>query len=373
MQPKVIIAINTAWNLVNFRVGLMQSIQAAGYEVVAVSPYDEYAQDLAAFGIRHEVVPMDNRGTNPIKDLVLFLRMLLLLRREKPVAYLGYTIKPNIYGSLAAKVLGIPVINNISGLGATFIKQSLVTTLVKLLYRVGLFKSAKVFFQNEDDRQLFIDSACVQACITDLLPGSGINLKHFCPAPFPLRPTPFRFLLVARMLWDKGVGEYIDAARSIRHLYPQAEFCLLGFVDVLNPEAISLAEVELWSREAGIRYLGVARDVRPHIQEAHCVVLPSYREGTPRALLEAAAMGRPLIATNVPGCREVVEHGVNGYLCEARSAKDLADKMLLMLENSDEVHRAMGQASRAKVERQFDEKIVIEKYLAAIHQVTNSH
>jgi len=370
MQPKVIIAINTAWNLVNFRMGLMRALQGAGFEVVAVSPFDAYASDLAAYGIRHVVMPMDNRGTNPLKDLMLFLRMLLLLRREKPVAYLGYTIKPNIYGSLAAQCLGIPVINNISGLGATFIKENLVTRLVKMLYRFALRKSSKVFFQNEDDRRLFVDSGLVSADIADLLPGSGIRLDHFTHTPLPASRTAFKFLLIARMLWDKGVGEYVDAAKSIRAMHPHAEFHLLGFVDVLNPQAISRTEMELWVEEGHIHYLGETRDVRPHIEAAHCVVLPSYREGTPRSLLEAAAMGRPLITTDVPGCREVVDHGVNGYLCEVRSATDLAQQMLTLMAQADEVLHDMGRASRLKAERQFDERIVIKKYLNAIREVS---
>ncbi len=372
MKPRIVIAINTAWNLVNFRVGLMLALADAGYEVVAVSPFDAYAADLAAYGIRHEVMPVDNRGTNPLKDFALFLRMLFLLRREKPVAYLGYTIKPNIYGSLAAQLLGIPVINNISGLGATFIKESFVTRLVKLLYRLALRKSSKVFFQNEDDRRLFVDSGLVSEKVADLLPGSGVSLHHFQQVPLPLAREPFRFLLVARLLWDKGVGEYIDAARNIRTSYPEAEFCLLGFVDVENPQAISRTTVESWAEEDGIHYLGVARDVRPHIAAAHCVVLPSYREGTPRSLLEAAAMGRPLIATDAPGCREVVDHGINGYLCEVRNARDLADKMMTLMLHSDEILDAMGQASRSMVEGQFDEQIVIDKYLNAINEISQN-
>jgi len=370
MQPKVIIAINTAWNLVNFRIALIRAIQDEGFEVVAVSPFDAYAADLAAFGIRHVVMPMDNRGTNPIKDLMLFLRMLLLLMREKPAAYLGYTIKPNIYGSLAAQCLGIPVINNISGLGATFIKENLVTKLVKMLYRFALRKSSKVFFQNEDDCRLFVDAGLVSAEVADLLPGSGISLDHFSHKPLPASRTSFKFLLIARMLWDKGVGEYVLAAKSIRAMHPQAEFHVLGFVDVLNPQAISRTEMELWAAEGHIHYLGETKDVRPYIDKAHCVVLPSYREGTPRSLLEAAAMGRPLITTDVPGCREVVDHGINGYLCEVRNATDLAQQMLTLMAHADEVLHDMGRASRLKAERQFDERIVIEKYLDAIREVS---
>ena len=368
MRPNIIIAINTAWNLVNFRVGLMRALQAEGYAVLAVSPDDAYASELKQLGFRHVVMPMDNRGTNPFKDLWLFWRMLRLMQQEKPAVYLGYTIKPNIYGALAARCLGIPVINNISGLGATFIDDGLMTKLVKRLYWLALRQSHCVFFQNRDDRELFVAAGIVRPQLTALLPGSGIDLQHFDHCPMPASRAPFRFLLVARMLWDKGVGEYVAAAHTVRAQYPEASFGLLGFVGVPNPKAISTQQMALWTATSGIEYLGETSDVRPYIEAAHCVVLPSYREGTPRSLLEAAAMGRPIIATDVPGCREVVDHGVNGYLCEVRNADDLAQQMLHLLSLDDAALAAMGTASRAKAVRQFDEQIVIDCYVHAIHQ-----
>jgi glycosyltransferase involved in cell wall biosynthesis len=269
-------------------------------------------------------------------------------------------------------MLRIPVINTIAGLGAVFIKDGLLVRVVRWLYRAALKRSAKVFFQNDDDRQLFISGGLVRAEVTDLLPGSGVDLIRFKPWFNNIGHedgSKFRFLLIARMLRDKGVGEYVEAARLLRQRWPLAEFCLLGFLDVQNPTAISKIEMDAWTSEGVVHYLGVSDDVRTHLVTADCVVLPSYREGTPRILLEAAAMARPIITTDAVGCREVVDDGVNGYLCKVRDVGDLAAKMELMLSLPPEQRSEMGQHGRVKMEREFDEKIVISKYIQAINEI----
>ena len=365
-QPvKVMIVLNTAWNLVNFRIGLIRALVATGYEVVAVAPSDKYADGLAALGCRFIHVPMDNNGINPAKDFLLLWRLFCLLRTERPNVYLGYTIKPNIYGSLAAHALGIPVINNIAGLGTVFIRGGWLSLLVKGLYRLALSRSQKVFFQNNDDRQLFIANRLVHEGVIDLLPGSGIDLIKFPSTPLTVN-VPVRFLLIARMLWDKGVGEFVDAARLLKQQGVSADFCLLGMLDPQNPVAISRQQMNTWAAEGVVNYLGVNDNVRVEIAQADCIVLPSYREGTPRALLEAAAMARPIVTTDSVGCRNVVDDGINGYLCKPKSSSDLADKMLRILSMSHNEREVMGLRGREKVEREFDEKIVIRRYLEAI-------
>ena len=369
---KIIICLNTAWNLVNFRAGLIRALVAAGHEVVAVAPDDKYAASLNVLGCRFVPLHMENGGTNPVQDALLTWRFVRLFARERPDVYLGYTVKPNVYGSLAAHMMRIPVINNIAGLGAVFIKDGWLVRVVRWLYRMALKQSTKVFFQNNDDRQLFVSGGLVRAEVTEVLPGSGIDLTRFTPA-FTAAVhdvnSIFRFLLIARMLRDKGVGEYVEAARLLRQRWPQAEFCLLGFVDVQNPAAISRAEIDAWVAEGVVNYLGVSDDVRTQIATADCVVLPSYREGTPRTLLEAAAMARPIITTDAVGCREVVDDGVNGYLCRVRSAADLAEKMEQILLLSPDQRSEMGQLGRAKIEAEFDEQIVIRSYLAVISEI----
>jgi glycosyltransferase involved in cell wall biosynthesis len=364
-NPKLVIALNTTWNLVNFRAGLIRALIEMGYEVVAVAPPDEYVARLEALGCRFIALPMDNKGTHPGRDFLLFWRFYRLLNRERPQVYLGYTVKPNVYGSLAAHAIGIPVINNIAGLGAVFIKGGWLTRLVRGLYRLALARSVTVFFQNDDDRQLFVSGGLLSDMVADLLPGSGVDLEKFQPCPLPARPV-VRFLLIARMLWDKGVGEYVEAARLLKQRGIESECCLLGFLDVQNPAAISRKQMDDWVAEGVVRYLGVSDDVREEITQADCVVLPSYREGIPRTLLEAAAMARPIVTTDSVGCRDVVDDGVNGYLCKPKDASELAEKMERIVSMTNAERVAMGLLGRKKVGRQFDEEIVIRKYLEAI-------
>lgn len=365
---RIVISVNSSWNIVNFRAGLVASLRAAGHEVVALAPPDEYTSRLRAMGCRFAPIAIDAKGTSPVTDAALLAAYVRRLIEIRPDVYLGYTIKPNIYGSLAAHSLGVPVVNNVSGLGATFIGDNALRRIVGLLYRIALARSRRVFFQNDDDRKLFVERGIVKPEQTGLLPGSGVDLAKF--RPDVVRPAPhageFRFLFIGRLLWDKGVGEYVEAARKLKAEGRRIVCAILGFVDVGNPAAIGQARIDAWVAEGIVQYLGATDDVRPHIAAADCVVLPSYREGTPRTLLEAAAMARPLIATDAPGCREAVEHGVNGLLCRIRDADDLAARMREVLSLSPEASGRMGRAGRAKMEREFDERIVIERYREAI-------
>lgn len=373
MSRKIVIALNTAWNLVNFRAGLIRALVAEGYEVVAVAPNDAYASRLAELGCRFVALPMDNKGTHPGRDLLLFFRFLNLLRRERPDVFLGYTIKPNVYGSLAAHMLGIPVVNNIAGLGTAFIRNNWLTRLVRLLYKTAFSRSHHVFFQNNEDLQMFVERGLVPADKVSRLPGSGIDLGVFHYVPMSsLENRSFCFLLVARLLWDKGVGEYVEAARMVRRKYPATTFQLLGFLDVKNQTAVSSVQMDDWVNEGVVEYLGVADDVKPYLAAADCVVLPSYREGVPRSLLEAAAMGRPIVTTDAIGCRDAVDDGVNGLLCCVGDASDLAEKMQRIVEMSPIERELMGNAGRKKMEFEFDEKIVIDRYLRVTGDIVSS-
>jgi glycosyltransferase involved in cell wall biosynthesis len=370
----VVISINTSWNIVNFRSSLVRALIAEGLEVVALAPRDPFSPRIEALGCRYIELPMDNKGTSFARDFGLMMRYRRLLRELRPVVYLGYTIKPNVYGTLAARSLGIPTINNISGLGTAFIRENWLTRVVHLLYRVALAGSYKVFFQNADDRALFVDRGLVATERTDVLPGSGIDLDWFVPRE---RTTPRDekaplFLMIARLLWDKGVREYVDAARIVRAKFPDARFQLVGPLDVENRTAVHRASVEAWVSEGVIDYLGPLDDVRPVIADADCVVLPSYREGAPRTLIEAQAMGRPVITTDVPGCRDVIEAGVTGLMCRVKDAADLAGAMETLAEMSREARGTMGVAARRLMVERFDEKIVIRAYLDAVRGPTGS-
>jgi glycosyltransferase involved in cell wall biosynthesis len=364
----VVLAANSSWNLAHFRGGLIRGLKAAGYTPIAIAPEDPRGDArLAELGIEQLCIRLDRSGLNPFGDLGSLLRYRRLLGRMRPAAFLGFTVKPNIYGSMAAGSLGIPVIANVSGLGTAFIRPGPLQQLVSSLYRIAFKGGTTVFFQNPDDRQLFVDRRIVRQAQTALVPGSGVDLDWFAPAPQPA--GPLTFLLIARLLTDKGVREYVEAARTLRSELPAARFQLLGGLDPGNRTAVSRAELQSWIDERVIDYLGEREDVRPHIAQATAVVLPSYREGLPRTLLEAAAMARPLVATDVPGCREVVEQGVNGCLCAARNSISLAKAMKQVAELSPEQREQMGRASRSKVQEQFSEALVVDRYLDALAQL----
>ncbi len=366
MAKTVLISINASWNIINFRKGLIRGLQDAGYRVVVAAPEDAYSRQISELGAEYIPLDMDKQGLSPPRDLLLLARYFILLRRVRPDIFLGYTAKPNVYGSLACRALAIPVINNVAGLGTAFIAEGWLTRLVTRMYRLAFGSSKTVFFQNPEDMRLFLDKGIVREHQARLLPGSGIDLELFKPASASGMDGKFRFLLVARLLWDKGVREYVEAARTLRASHPDARFQILGFTDVENRTAVSRATVDEWGAEGVIEYLGPADDVRPFIAAADCVVLPSYREGLPRVLLEAAAMGKPLIATDVPGCRDVVEHGKNGFLCAVRDGASLGAAMTKMIDLLPFERQQLGAFGRRKVEAGFDEKIVVDRYLSAI-------
>ncbi|HEV6966449.1 glycosyltransferase family 4 protein [Roseateles sp.] len=367
---KVVICINTAWNILNFRRGLIEALLKKGHEVIALAPRDEFADELVRAGCRFVDMPMPNGGTNPIEDLRLLARLKSFLRKERPDVLLTYTAKPNIYGAFAARSCGVPVVTNVAGLGAVFISKSIVTLVVKLLYRWALRSSARVFFQNQTDRDLFVRDGMVTMEKTGLLPGSGIDLHRFQPQPLRSRGGSFRFLLIGRMLRDKGVTEFVEAARRLRPRFPNVEFVLLGAADYDNPAAISRVQIDSWVAEGAVKYLGTRKDVREEIASADCVVLPSYREGTPRTLLEAAAMSRPIVTTDAVGCREVVTDGETGLLCRVADTADLTEKLEKMLLLTGEQRSSMGKAGRRKMEREFDERLVVNRYLTTISEIT---
>jgi glycosyltransferase involved in cell wall biosynthesis len=341
---------------------LIRGLRDAGYGPVVIAPQNPAADTrMRALGVKRIAVPIQRAGLNPLADLLLLARYVALLKRLRPAAYLGYTIKPNIYGSIAAALLGIPAIPNVSGLGTAFIRSGPLQQFIVGLYRIGFRRAPVVFFQNAEDRQLFVEGRIVRTDQARVVPGSGVDLEHFAPAPQP--DCPPTFLLIGRLLRDKGVAEFVEAAWSLRSELPHARFQLLGPIDEANRTAISHAELDSWVSKGAIDYLGTVDDVRPFIAAATAVVLPSYREGLPRSLLEAGAMARPLIAADVPGCREVVGDAVNGYLCRVRDAASLASAMRRMAELPADERLAMGEAARRKVQEQFNEEFVVRAYL----------
>lgn len=369
---RVAITANTSWYLYNFRKNTILSLIENGYEVIAIAPKDEYSKKIVELGAQFIEISIDKGGTNPFKDLLTLLNFWRLYKKEAPTVVLNFTPKNNIYSTFAASNLNIKVINNIAGLGILFINESVASKVARYLYKHTQPKATKIFFQNEDDRELFLSNGLAPAHLTERLPGSGVDLSRF-DVRTAEDDGKVRFLLIARMLVDKGIVHYVEAARQLTALYPnKVEFGLLGFLDVENPSSISKSQMNTWVEEGVVNYLGVSDKVEDEIAKADCVVLPSYyREGVPKSLLEAGAMGKPIVTTDNVGCRETVDDKVNGYLCEPRSTDSLVEKLHNIILLTHEERLAMGLKSRCKVEREFDEEIVITKYLKTVDEAFN--
>jgi glycosyltransferase involved in cell wall biosynthesis len=371
LKNKILIVVNSGWNIVNFRMGLIRGLQEHGYNFIIASPADNYSTVIEALGCEFYNVDMQPQGLNPLHELKFMYDLFFIMRRKDISTCLFFTVKPNIFGSLIASLLGISYINNISGLGSIFIKSGFLSKILVFLYKFALKRSSCVFFQNQDDRYLFLQKKVVRFEQSLLLPGSGVDLKKFQSTGKlkQIDSAQFSFIFIGRLINDKGINEYIEAAKIVSYTHPKIKFKVLGFLGVQNPTAVSIDKMKEWQQFPFISYLGHAEDVRSFIEDSDCVVLPSYREGTPKVLLEAAAMCKPLITTNVPGCKDVVEDHLNGFLCEVRSADDLAEKMCQMIELSIEDREKMGSLGRVKMEKQFDERIVIDSYLKVIRSL----
>lgn len=365
----ILMTVNAAWNIWNFRRPLIEALAADLHRITVLAPPDDAVPELERLGCRVRPLEMSVKGLNPLEDLKLQRRFGRIFREERPDAVLSYTIKNNIFGARAAKPAGVPFIPNVTGLGTAFLSGKLLQTVTEQLYRHSFAALPVVFFQNEDDRDLFLDRRLVRVNQARLLPGSGIDLVRFAPAAMPAPEEPPTFLMIARLLRDKGVVEFVDAARRVKARHPKARFQLLGAVGSENRSAIGRETLDAWVAEGVVEYLCTTNDVRPAITAANCVVLPSYREGAPRTLIEAAAMARPLIATDVPGCRAVVDRDVSGFLCNVKSAESLADSMERFLALTPEAQRAMGAAGRTKMEREFDQRLVVDAYREALDWV----
>ncbi len=365
---RVVLAYNTSWYVWMFRMPLIRALLDGGYEVLVLAPRDEYTDRITACGCAFHPIKLSAKGKNPFREISTALSFLWSYNQLHPDVVLHYTIKPNLYGSIAARVLRIPAIDNVTGLGSIFGRKGALQAVIRLLYKIAFKRVERIFFQNPDDLSAFIGGGLAAVNQAALLPGSGVDLKHF--APRTRRPGPFTFLFVGRLLKEKGVEDLIAASRVLTGRLSGLRVILLGKRDDSDPEAADPRILERASEEGIVEIAGVVDDVRLVIADADCVVLPSYYgEGIPRSLLEAAAMGKPLIAADAVGTREPVRDGVNGYLCRPRDPEDLAEKMLRVAGLSETARSAMGAASRRIAEERFDERIVIAKYIQTIDRL----
>ena len=354
---KVVILSSLSWSLINFRGALIARMIEEGHEVVACAPDEEpeVLARLAQMGVRFHRTPMARAGTNPLHDACTLLHYRALMRAERPDVVVAYTQKPIIYGGLAARLWSrARYFSIMSGLGYVFSEEAedrrWLRTIVSRLYRIGIGRAQCIFVFNSDDHRLMRESGIVSPSQRVMqVPGSGIDLGHFTEQPLP--NGPFTFLMMGRLMRDKGVGEYVEAARIVRGRRPEVRFLLLTRPETENPTGYTAADLDRWREEGLIEFLPETRDVRPFIASAHAFVLPSfYREGLPRTILEALATGRPVITTDMPGCRDPIRHGVNGLLVPPRDAPALAEAMEAMIANPQRVPAMAGAARRTAVD-----------------------
>lgn len=365
---KLIFIGNTAWSMYNFRRPIFQHFINRGDEIIVASPHDSTYQSLLEdMGCKCYTIKMQPKGNNPINDFIIICQIRRILKKEKPNCCFFYTIKPNIYGSIAAASLDIPYIPITTGLGYVFLVNNFVSKIAKLLYKLAFRKAKQVWFLNQDDVNAFKKENLVDENRISILKGEGIDINQF---KVYHNSQEISFIVQARMLWDKGIGVFVDAARVVKKKYPKVRFKLLGFMGVDNPNAISEQQMNEWIKEGIIEYMGSTNDVRPYIYESTCVVLPSYyREGIPFSLMEGAAAGKPIITTDNVGCREVVTNGITGFLCKIKDSEDLANKMEKIILMPEEERIQMGLRGREKMKYEFGIDIVINKYVEILKEI----
>lgn len=357
-MAKILVLANHYNTLRIFRRELLIRLCKEGHSVTASFPEcdEENRQILESYGCSVVFTPVDRRGMNPLKDGQLLLQYMKLIKEYKPDKVITYTIKPNIYGSLAARKKGIRHYANITGLGSAFQKGGPSRQLVSILYKISLNRADKVFFENKGNKNILVHKGIVREDQAVVMHGAGVNLREFAPAPYPDTAGGLRFLFIGRIMTEKGVDELFPAIRRIRSEFPKTYFDFIGWYEDSYQKT-----VEAMEQEGLLKFHGFVDDVRPYIEKAHCIIHPSWHEGMSNTLLEAASMCRPLITSNVHGCKEAVEEGVNGYLTKVRDSESIYQKMRRFILLSFEEKMEMGQAGRRRMEKYFDKEMVVEK------------
>jgi len=370
IQKTISFSANTSWYLYNFRASTLTAFIEAGYKIICICPEDHATAKLIAMGCTWIPLKMNNKGTNPFQEISLLCRLFFIYKKLRPTAAFHFTIKNNIYGTFAASLLGIKSINNITGLGTIFVNNSPLKIPIKFLYKITQRKAFKVFCQNQEDFTYIQENHLVLKKKLILLPGSGVNLTKFQPTPrITMNEREFIFLYAGRMIGDKGLIELISAFQSMSQHKNKSSLWLSGFVDSNNHSSIPLSTILAWNDLPNIYWLGSSDEMNILFGRVDCVVLPSYREGMPKSLLEAGAMGLPVITTNVPGCRNLITDGVNGLICEPFSSNSLKLALEKMLELSPKRRFLMGQEGRSLVEKKYDENIVINHAIDAVKEI----
>jgi glycosyltransferase involved in cell wall biosynthesis len=374
LSTKIIININILWGILKFRYDLINGLINQGYEVVIIGALDNFSDNtmdmINELKIKYYVVDMDRAQISPIKDILYLLKLVSIYRSEKPSIILNYTVKPNIYGTIAAALTNSISIATVNGLGSAIIKESYLSKVLQLMYKFAFKFSNVVLFQNQDDLTYFVSKNITTRDKAALVPGSGVDTnKYILP---PINPSEsLRINFIGRILKDKGVYEYIEAIKKIRQSNNIASnFYLSGIIDEHNPSGISYLQVKEWEKQGIIKYLGRTDDIREFFKVSDVVVLPSYREGLSKVLLEAASCRRPIIASDVAGCRELVLDEVTGYICAVRNPDSLRRSMLRMIEMTRDDIKMMGIKGRQHIHDNYRSEIVNDIYLDLIDRLT---
>ena len=363
MGKRILILSNHFITLYNFRKELISKLVEEGHEVFISMPKADENSFFINMGCRIIDTPVDRRGINPIKDFKLILKYIKIMKSVKPDIIFSYTIKPNIYGCIASNLTKNRQVSNITGTGATFLKKNVVSAIAKNLYKISLKRSYKVFFQNNGDKDFFVKNHMVKNNYS-ILPGSGVNLEQYALCDLPL-DNHINFIFIGRVMKLKGIDQYLETARKIKEVYPNTNFYIAGFIEEERYKAI----IDDYDLKGIVNYIGFQKDIKSWILKCHCTILPSHGgEGVPNVLLESAAMGRICIASLINGSKEVVENGITGYLFKAGDSKELINQVQSFIELDYKSKRKMGLAGRAKVEKEFDRNIVIDRYLSICNQ-----
>ena len=361
MAKKILILSNHFITLFSFRKELIRKLVKDGNDVYISTPKSDENSFFSDMGCKIIETPVDRRGINPFKDLSLLCNYIKIMRELKPNIIFSYTVKPNIYGCIASNLTNNIQVSNITGTGSTFLKKSIVSAIAKMLYKISVKESYKVFFQNSGDKDYFVQNKMV-ANNYALLPGSGVNLEQYAVYDLPSEDE-VNFIFIGRVMKLKGIDQYLECAKTIKGKYPNANFYIAGFIEEDRYKNI----VDAYHAQGIVIYIGFQKDIKPWIQNCHCTILPSHGgEGVPNVLLESAAMGRICIASSISGSKDVVEDGVTGYLFETGNDRDLINKVAQFMALDKEQKKIMGLAGRDKVEKEFDRKAVINAYMMEV-------
>tara|TARA_B100001057_G_scaffold264273_1_gene264373 strand:- start:221 stop:1345 length:1125 start_codon:yes stop_codon:yes gene_type:complete len=367
----IVLSANSCWYLYNFRSSTIKKLIKEKYKVVCVAPKDSFYKDLISLGCELIFITFESKSLNPINNIYLIIKFWKIFKKIKPFIIFNFTIKNNIFGSFAASLLNIPVINNVSGLGTSFINNNLLSKIVLLLYKLSQKKVLYLYFQNEDDKEYFVNQKIILIDKAKILPGSGVNTTRFQPKLISNKRADniLRFFYFGRFIYDKGLLELIQAFEKIKKNYPNCELWLAGAIDPKNKTSISQKTIDSWGQITGVTIYNQTNMIENLLSQVDCVVLPSYREGMPKSLLEACSMELPVVATNVPGCRSIIEDGFNGFLFSPKDTESLVEALKKIIDMPIKIRKEMGYNGRKLIKQKFSEEIVVKEILKNIQEV----